>query len=148
MTENIPSATEAAAPRPASAQIPIGVARVVATPAALALIETLKQRHGPALMFYQSHGCCDGSTPMCLKQSEMAMGAADVCMGELGGLPFYAAQAQYEYLQGGQWVIDAKRGSLGTFSLEDSEAMHFAGSQRIWTEAESAGLAKQPLRKG
>ncbi|HNI76526.1 MAG TPA: DUF779 domain-containing protein, partial [Giesbergeria sp.] len=41
------------------------VERVVATPQALALIERLREQHGARLMFYQSHGCCDGSSPMC-----------------------------------------------------------------------------------
>jgi uncharacterized protein (DUF779 family) len=121
------------------------VERVVATPAAQALIDTLKKRHGPDLMFYQSHGCCDGSTPMCLKMGEMPLTPQDVRMGELAGVPFYAARAQYEYLQGGQVIIDAKPGGLGTFSLEDGENMHFAGTQRLWTDEECAWLAAHPI---
>jgi uncharacterized protein (DUF779 family) len=39
------------------------VERVLATDAALELIERLKRQHGP-LMFHQSGGCCDGSAPM------------------------------------------------------------------------------------
>ena len=122
------------------------VERVTATPAALALIETLKKRHGPDLMFYQSHGCCDGSTPMCLKVGEMLLSATDVQMGEVGGLPFYVGLAQLEYLQGGPQLLDAKPCGQGTFSLDDGENMHFSAAQtRLWTDEESAWLAAHPL---
>ena len=40
------------------------IPRVLATDAALELIAKLKAKHGP-LMFHQSGGCCDGSSPMC-----------------------------------------------------------------------------------
>src|SRR5690606_27081767 len=40
------------------------VKKVVATEAALELIERLKAKYGP-VMFHQSGGCCDGSSPMC-----------------------------------------------------------------------------------
>ncbi|EHP42110.1 hypothetical protein OR16_15827 [Cupriavidus basilensis OR16] len=49
---------------------PDAVQRVVATPAALALIERLRAQHG-ALMFHQSGGCCDGSAPMCYPDGEL-----------------------------------------------------------------------------
>ena len=52
------------------------VERVVATPAALALIETLKAKHGE-LMFHQSGGCCDGSAPMCYPRREFLVGTAE-----------------------------------------------------------------------
>ncbi|HEU4776301.1 MAG TPA: DUF779 domain-containing protein, partial [Telluria sp.] len=35
------------------------LARVIATEAALAMIDELRERHGP-VMFFQSGGCCDG----------------------------------------------------------------------------------------
>jgi len=63
------------------------VARVAASPEALALLERLKTRHGE-VMFYQSHGCCDGSTPMCLRVGEMTLGQVDVRLGSVGGVPF------------------------------------------------------------
>lgn len=59
------------------------VQRVVATPAALALIAQLQARHG-AIFFYQSHGCCDGSTPMCFAPGEMSLGSGDVLYATLG----------------------------------------------------------------
>ncbi|MFX8305086.1 DUF779 domain-containing protein, partial [Acinetobacter baumannii] len=40
------------------------IPRVQATEAAQALITELQGHHGE-LLFYQSHGCCAGSAPMC-----------------------------------------------------------------------------------
>ena len=42
----------------------IKLERVTATQAALTLIESLQAQYGPVL-FHQSGGCCDGSSPMC-----------------------------------------------------------------------------------
>jgi len=49
---------------------------VLATAAALDLIERLRGLHGP-LMFHQSGGCCDGSQPMCFTLGEFKTGASD-----------------------------------------------------------------------
>jgi uncharacterized protein len=58
--------------------------RVVATPAAEAVIERLKAVHG-RLMFHQSGGCCDGSSPMCYPAGEFKVGGQDVRLGTIGG---------------------------------------------------------------
>lgn len=116
---------------------------VVATPHALRVIGELQQRHG-ALMFYQSHGCCDGSTPMCFVQGEMGLNASDVLLGQIGGVPFYASEAQAEYLQATQLVIDLGQGSLGTFSLEDADGLHFKALSRLWPEPEALPEAQPP----
>ena len=54
--------------------------RVLATDAALELIAFLKKKHGP-LMFHQSGGCCDGSSPMCYPNGELIIGDQDVLLG-------------------------------------------------------------------
>ena len=54
--------------------------RVIATEAALALIERLKARHGKELMFFQSSGCCDGSAPMCYLVGELTPGRYDLLL--------------------------------------------------------------------
>ncbi|RKJ52388.1 DUF779 domain-containing protein, partial [Butyricicoccus sp. 1XD8-22] len=64
------------------------VERVIATEEALALIEKLKEQHGP-VMFHQSGGCCDGSSPMCYPEGDLILGNQDVLMGEIGGAKFY-----------------------------------------------------------
>jgi hypothetical protein len=61
---------------------------VSATPAALDLIAEIIVDHGP-VMFHQSGGCCDGSSPMCYPKGEFLIGDYDVKMGEIGGAPFY-----------------------------------------------------------
>lgn len=113
--------------------------RVVGTAAALILIDRLQQRHGP-LMFVLSHGCCDGSTPLCLVQGEMQLGVDDLKFGEVGGVAFHVSRSQWDYLQGSQLTLDVKPGSQGSFSLEDAEGLHFVTRSRLWTDAESLAL--------
>ena len=69
--------------------------KVTATPAALALLAEIVADHGPVL-FHQSGGCCDGSSPMCYPQGEFLIGDCDVLLGEIGGTPFYIGGAQFE----------------------------------------------------
>src|SRR5450631_1692687 len=83
--------------------------QVLTTPAAVALMEKLKAKHGP-LMFHQSGGCCDGSSPMCYPLGEFLVGDADIQLGEIGGCPFYMSQAQFEYWQHTQLTIDVVPG--------------------------------------
>lgn len=113
------------------------VDRVVATPAAQALLERLRAKHGDVFL-YQSHGCCDGSTPMCFKPGEMPLSADDVRMADLDGVPFYAGRAQFEYMQGTQTILDVGKGTLGSFSLEEEEGLHFKASTRLWSDEASA----------
>ena len=69
------------------------VPRVLLTEKAAELIARLKAQHGP-LMFHQSGGCCDGSTPMCFAAGEFRVGAQDVLMGEIAGCNFYIGANQ------------------------------------------------------
>jgi len=68
--------------------------RVVFTPAAEALVRSLKATHG-SLIFHLSGGCCEGSAPMCFKRSDFR--AQDVLLGEIEGCPFYVGRAQFDY---------------------------------------------------
>lgn len=70
------------------------VEKAIATPAALELVEFLKTKHGPALMFHQSGGCCDNSAANCYLPGEITMGAGDVYLGDIGGCPFYIGRSQ------------------------------------------------------
>ena len=63
------------------------VEKVIATAAAVELIELLKSKHGPGLMFHQSGGCCDNSAANCYLLGELTIGAGDVYLGEIGGCP-------------------------------------------------------------
>ncbi len=120
------------------------VQRVVATEAAQALIARLREAHGD-VFFYQSHGCCDGSTPMCYGPGEMPLTKEDIQLGTVAGAPFYAGRTQAEYMQGTQLILDVGQGSLGTFSLEDAHGLHFKAQTRLWNDEESAWLAAHPL---
>jgi uncharacterized protein (DUF779 family) len=113
------------------------VARVVATPAALELIEWLKARHGD-LMFHQSGGCCDGSSPMCYPRGEFLIGGQDVLLGDIGGCPFYIGAAQFEYWQHTQLIIDVVPGRGGMFSLEGPEGKRFLIRSRLYSDEEWA----------
>lgn len=113
------------------------VARVVATPAALELIEWLKERHGD-LMFHQSGGCCDGSSPMCYPRGEFLIGGQDVLLGDIGSCPFYIGAAQFEYWQHTQLIIDVVPGRGGMFSLEGPEGKRFLTRSRLYSDEEWA----------
>ena len=113
--------------------------RVTATPAALALIETLRTEHGPVL-FHQSGGCCDGSSPMCYPAGEFAVGDADVKLGEIGGAPFYIGRQQFEYWRHTQLIIDVVPGRGASFSLEIPEGVRFLTRSRVFSDDETSAL--------
>ena len=112
------------------------VKRVVATDAALELIGRLQAKHGAALMFFQSAGCCDGSAPMCYLVGELAVGRYDILLGEIGGCPFYINQSHFEYWKHTQLTIDVTPGSGSTFSLEGPEGVCFITHSRLFTDEE------------
>ncbi|MGO0063765.1 DUF779 domain-containing protein [Brevibacillus fluminis] len=115
------------------------VKRVLATDTALALIEKLQAKHGP-LLFHQSGGCCDGSSPMCYPKGDFLIGDYDVLLGEIGGCPFYMSQAQFEYWKHTQLIIDVVPGRGGMFSLEGPEGVRFLTRSRIYTDEEWKAL--------
>lgn len=119
------------------------VKRVVATEAALALIERLKAKHGEALMFFQSAGCCDGSAPMCYLIGELTVGRYDLLLGEIGGCQFFISQSHYEYWKHTQLIIDVTKGSGSTFSLEGPEGVCFITLSRLYSDEEWRTLPLQ-----
>ena len=116
--------------------------RISATDAARALIERLRQRHGP-LLFHQSGGCRDGSAPMCYPREEFQVGDADVFLGVLDGEPFYMGAAQFEYWRHTHLTIDAVPGRGAGFSLEAPEGLRFLTRSRLFTDAENDELNEQ-----
>ena len=113
--------------------------QVMATLPALQLIEKLQARHGE-LLFHQSGGCCDGSSPMCFAQGEFIVGDRDVRLGEIGGAPFYISPSQFQYWKHTQLIIDVVPGRGGMFSLENGESVRFLVRSRLFSEAEFAQL--------
>lgn len=99
-------------------------APVAATPAALDLIAELTAEYGP-IMFHQSGGCCDGSSPMCYPVGEFILGDQDVKLGEIGGAAFYIGAAQYEVWRHTELVIDVVKGRGGMFSLDNGRERRF-----------------------
>jgi len=97
---------------------------VAATPGALEVIRRLEIAHGP-LAFFQSGGCCDGSSAICLKDGELPAAPHDVRLGEIGGAPFYIDSDQYERWGTPRFLIDVSPGAAEGFSLEGFEGVHF-----------------------
>ena len=120
------------------------VERVIATPATLELIAQLKAEYGE-LMFHQSGGCCDNSAANCYLPSDLTIGAYDVHLGDIGGVPFYISASQYEYWKHTQLIIDVIDGHGGTFSLEGSTGKAFHTRSRLFTDDEIAQLQAQGL---
>lgn len=114
--------------------------RIVATPAAAALIDELRARHGD-LMFHQSGGCCEGSAPMCLKLGEFIVGDSDVKIGVVHGVSFYMAKFQFQYWEHTHMTLDVIAGHGGQFSLEQGTGRHFLIRSRLFTDEELADLA-------
>ncbi|MFJ5444725.1 DUF779 domain-containing protein [Methylobacillus methanolivorans] len=117
----------------------MATSRIVATPAAAALIDELQARHGK-LMFHQSGGCCEGSAPMCLQEGEFLLGSSDVKVGMVHGVPFYMNKTQFEYWQHTHLTLDAITGHGGMFSLEQATGRHFLIRSRLFTDAELQDL--------
>lgn len=118
------------------------VERVIATEAALALIAQLKTEHGE-IMFHQSGGCCDNSAANCYLPTDLTIGAYDVHLGDIGGVPFYISASQYEYWKHTQLIIDVTDGHGGTFSLEGATGKAFLTRSRLFTHEEWAQLQAQ-----
>ncbi|HEX7738501.1 MAG TPA: DUF779 domain-containing protein [Marmoricola sp.] len=120
------------------------VDRVDVTPEAADLVRRLTVAHGP-VMFHQSGGCCDGSSPMCYPDGEFMLGDADVHLGDLdvgAGRPVqvWMSKAQFEYWKHTHLTIDVVRGRGAGFSLEAPEGVRFLIRSRLFTDEESAAL--------
>lgn len=120
--------------------------RVVATPATLAFLNELKQKYGP-LMFFQSGGCCDGSSPLCYAVNDFHIGDDDVYLGDLDGTPFFIGHDQFEYWQHTQLIIDVVDGMGGMFSLDNGTGKRFLTRSRLFTDEEYTLLEKTSLAR-
>jgi uncharacterized protein (DUF779 family) len=118
------------------------VDRVVATPTALALITELKAEYGP-ILFHQSGGCCDGSSPMCYPAGEFRIGSSDTLLGEVGGTPVYIGRAQGEAWAHTQLILDVVPGRGGMFSLDNGREVRFLTRGRVFSPEERAVLGGQ-----
>ena len=120
--------------------------RALVTEAAVDLLRCLQKRHG-ALMFHQSGGCCDGSSPMCYPDGDFLVGDRDVLLAILDvddGVPVWISGPQFEAWKHTQLVIDVVPGRGGGFSLEAPEGMRFLSRGRAFTDEENAALTAAP----
>ncbi len=108
--------------------------RVAITNAAKAIVNKLKKQHG-ALIFHQSGGCCDGSSPMIFPKGEMYLDESDILLGVLEEVPFYMSKDQYEYWKHTHLTIDVTQGRGASFSLEIPLGVRFIVHSRLWEES-------------
>ncbi|QND72801.1 DUF779 domain-containing protein [Tardiphaga robiniae] len=111
--------------------------KVSATPAAVKLIEDIVADHGPVL-FHQSGGCCDGSSPMCYPQDDYIVGDNDVLLGHIGGAPVYISASQYQVWKHTDLIIDVVPGRGGMFSLDNGRDVRFLTRSRVCVPARSS----------
>jgi len=123
------------------------VARVDITDAAVDVLRQLVAQHGP-LLFHQSGGCCDGSSPMCYPRNEFRIGQRDVLLGHVDGTPVYIGGQQYDIWQHTQLLIDVVPGRGGGFSLEAPLGVRFLTRSRVFSPEEQAWLEQCPPRRG
>jgi len=120
--------------------------RVGFTEAAADLLRKMTKRHGP-LMFHQSGGCCDGSSPMCFPDGDFVTGEADIQLGDLfvdgveKAVPFWMSVAQYRYWKHTYLTVDVVPGRGSGFSVEAPEGLRFLIRSRLLTDDETSAPA-------
>jgi uncharacterized protein len=123
--------------------------RVDITPEATDMLRRLRGEHGP-LMFHQSGGCCDGSSPMCYPLGDFLTGDSDVLLEELPlddeTVPVWMSKPQFEYWKHTHLTIDLVKGRGAGFSVEAPYGVRFMIRSRLLTEAELIGLGELPAR--
>jgi len=120
--------------------------RVDVTPAAADMMRRLREQHGP-LMFHQSGGCCDGSSPMCYLEGEFRTGQSDVLLESLKiegvdePITIWMSSSQFELWKHTHLTVDVVPGRGAGFSLEAPEGVRFLIRSRLLTEEELAELS-------
>lgn len=114
--------------------------RVDLTDAAAVLLRELTQQHGP-LMFHQSGGCCDGSSPMCYPVGMFITGPSDVLLGTVDAgtdapIEVYMSEPQFEYWKYTHLTIDVVDGRGAGFSVEGPTGKRFLIRSRMLNDAE------------
>lgn len=123
-----------------------GFSRVALTASAVELLRKLWATHG-ALMFHQSGGCCDGSSPMCYQAGDFLTDEADVLLGRFdisardvsgsGADPdpqfvdFWMSKEQFSYWSHTHLTVDVVAGRGSGFSVESPEGKRFLIRSRL-----------------
>ena len=116
--------------------------RIAITNAAVKIVNQLKEKHGD-LIFHQSGGCCDGSSPMILPKDEMYLDESDILLGAIEGVNFYMNQDQFEYWKHTHLTVDITQGRGSSFSLEIPLGFRFIIHSRLLTKEEEVFFNKQ-----
>jgi uncharacterized protein (DUF779 family) len=119
--------------------------RVLVSEKAAEVIRELKEKHGE-LMFHQSGGCCDGSSPMCFPKGELMIDDNDIWLGTIQGCEFYISKDQFEYWKHTQLTVDVTPGRGASFSLEIPMGIRFIIKSRLYSPEEAENL--EPVRVG
>ncbi|UNK70912.1 DUF779 domain-containing protein [Microbacterium sp. H1-D42] len=116
------------------------LSRVAVSQDAAALLRQLTAQHGP-LMFHQSGGCCDGSSPMCYPIGMFITGPGDVKLGDLdvgldADVEMFMSASQFEYWKYTHLTVDVVEGRGAGFSVEGPTGMRFLTRSRMLNDAE------------
>lgn len=114
--------------------------RVLITDAAKEVIDTLRKRFGTELMFHQSGGCCDGSSPMCFEKGDFKVGSQDIWLGEVYGCDFFMSADQFEYWKHTQLTLDVTPGRGSSFSIEIPMGIRFMIRSKLFSSEELENL--------
>ena len=122
--------------------------RVGITDAAADMLRQLAAQHGP-LMFHQSGGCCDGSSPMCFPVGMFLTGPGDVHLDTLhvdgiDPVEVYMSESQFEYWKYTHLTIDIVPGRGAGFSVEAPTGNRFLIRSRMLDDAELAHFGLMP----
>jgi uncharacterized protein (DUF779 family) len=114
--------------------------RITITEAAKEVVDKLRKQTGTELMFHQSGGCCDGSSPMCFEKGDFKVGGSDIWLGNIYGCDFFMSSDQFEYWKHTQLTLDVTPGRGSSFSLEIPMGIRFIIRSRIFTMEELEDL--------
>ncbi len=113
--------------------------RVEATAGARAFIAEIRADH-PEILFHQSGGSCDGASPMCYPAADFRVGAGDVKLGEVDGVPVYISGPQFAVWKHTQLILDVVPGRGGMFSLDNGRERRFLARAHVFSPEELAAL--------
>ena len=116
--------------------------RIEITEAATQIIDQLRAKYGP-LMFHQSGGCCDGSSPMCFEVGELMINETDIKLGNINDCDFYMSRDQFEYWKHTHLTLDVVKGRGSSFSLEIPMGVRFVIKSRLLTTEEYHAVSSQ-----
>lgn len=120
-------------------------ARLSVSPAALAVVEELAQKHGD-LMFYQAGGCCEGTQPQCFEKGGYYPRMNDAMIGTINGYEFWIDRDLFEYWQYSHFELDVLDGwGPGGFSLETPMGKTFKINYTLFTDEELKDL--EPVKR-